>query len=69
MPTILTNPAGLPEVPTYRPVSVSTGPGLVFIAGQTALDADRNTVGDGDLAAQVHLDLHTALVEAVAVLD
>lgn len=72
MPTILINPAGLPEVPIYRHVSVSTGSRLVFIAGQTAVDADGNTVGEGDLAAQVeqvYLNLHTALTEVGATFD
>jgi enamine deaminase RidA (YjgF/YER057c/UK114 family) len=72
MPTTLVNPAGLPEVPIYRHVSVSTGSRIVFIAGQTALDADGNKVGEGDLAAQVeqvYLDLHIALTEVGASFD
>ncbi len=32
----LVNPAGLPEIPAYRQVSIATGLKLVFIAGQVA---------------------------------
>lgn len=72
MPTTLINPAGLPEVPIYRHVSVSSGSRLVFIAGQIALDAHGNKVGEDDLAAQVeqvYLNLHTALAEVGATFD
>lgn len=72
MPTTLINPAGLPEVPIYRHVSVSSGSRLVFVAGQIARDAEGNKVGDGDLAAQVeqvYLNLHTALTAAGATFD
>jgi enamine deaminase RidA (YjgF/YER057c/UK114 family) len=68
----LVNPAGLPEVPIYRQVSVATGSKLVFIAGQIARDADGGKVGEGDLAAQVeqvYLNLHTALTEVGATFD
>jgi enamine deaminase RidA (YjgF/YER057c/UK114 family) len=72
MPITLINPAGLPEVPIYRHVSVSSGSKIVFIAGQIALDPDGNKVGEGDLAAQVeqvYLNLHTALTEVGATFD
>jgi len=72
MSTTLINPAGLAEVPIYRHVSVSTGSKIVYIAGQTAVDADGNTVGEGDLVAQieqVYLNLHTALTEVGATFD
>lgn len=68
----LVNPAGLPEVPIYRQVSVATGSKLVFIAGQIARDADGGKVGEGDLAAQVeqvYLNLHTALTGVGATFD
>jgi enamine deaminase RidA (YjgF/YER057c/UK114 family) len=66
MTVTLVNPAGLPKVDTHRQVSVATGSKLVFLAGQVALDADGNTVGVGDLAAQVeqcYLNVATALAE------
>ncbi|WP_327136071.1 RidA family protein (plasmid) [Streptomyces sp. NBC_01343] len=67
MAVTLVNPTGLPEVPVYRQVSISTGPKLVFVAGQVAWDADGVTVGEGDLAAQVercYLNIATALAGA-----
>lgn len=66
MAITLVNPAGLPTVDAYRQVSVATGSKLVFVAGQVAVDADGNTVGAGDLAAQVercYLNVATALAE------
>ncbi|WP_338043370.1 RidA family protein [Nonomuraea lactucae] len=48
-------------------MSIATGSKLVFIAGQVAWDAERVTVGEGDLATQVgqcYLDIATALAEA-----
>jgi enamine deaminase RidA (YjgF/YER057c/UK114 family) len=65
----LMNPAGLPAVDLYRQVSVATGSKLVFLAGQVSVDAHGNTVGVGDLAAQVeqcYLNVATALAEAGA---
>jgi enamine deaminase RidA (YjgF/YER057c/UK114 family) len=62
----LVNPDGLPQVDIYRQVSVATGSKLIFVAGQIACDADGNTVGVGDLAAQVeqcYLNVATALAE------
>jgi enamine deaminase RidA (YjgF/YER057c/UK114 family) len=64
MAITLVNPDGLPEIDVYRQVSVATGSRLVFVAGQVAWDTDRNTVGAGDLAAQVeqcYLNVATAL--------
>ncbi|WP_410661415.1 RidA family protein [Amycolatopsis sp. lyj-112] len=72
MAIILVNPAGLPEIPAYRQVSIATGSKLVFLAGQVAWDADGVTVGEGDLAAQVeqcYLNIATALAGAGASFD
>ncbi|MDT0456430.1 RidA family protein [Streptomyces sp. DSM 41527] len=67
MAITLLNPSGLPEVPVYRQVSITSGSKLVFIAGQVACDAEGTTVGEGDLAAQVeqcYLNIGTALAAA-----
>ncbi|OXM54617.1 RidA family protein [Amycolatopsis alba] len=72
MSITLVNPAGLPEIPAYRQVSIATGSKLVFIAGQVAWAADGATVGEGDLAAQVeqcYLNIGTALAGAGATFD
>ncbi|MEU3730855.1 RidA family protein [Streptomyces sp. NPDC033538] len=72
MAITLMNPAGLPEVDVYRQVSIASGSKLVFIAGQVAWDADGNTVGEDDLAAQAeqcYLNVGTALAEAGASFD
>ncbi|WP_340681661.1 RidA family protein [Amycolatopsis coloradensis] len=72
MSITLVNPAGLPEIPAYRQVSIATGSKLVFIAGQVSWDADGVLVGEGDLAAQVeqcYLNIGTALAEAGATFD
>ncbi|ROQ88818.1 enamine deaminase RidA (YjgF/YER057c/UK114 family) [Streptomyces sp. 2132.2] len=64
MTVTLVNPAGLPEVPVYRQVAITSGSKLVFVAGQVAWGADGATVGEGDLAAQVeqcYLNIATAL--------
>ncbi|MFJ3913317.1 RidA family protein [Streptomyces vinaceus] len=64
MTITLVNPAGLPEVPVYRQVAITSGSKLVFVAGQVAWGADGATVGEGDLAAQVeqcYLNIATAL--------
>ncbi|MCG3042444.1 RidA family protein [Streptomyces sp. S1A] len=53
MAITLMNPDGLPAIDVYRQVSVASGSRLVFVAGQVAWDAEGNTVGAGDLAAQV----------------
>ncbi|MEV7552073.1 RidA family protein [Amycolatopsis sp. NPDC089917] len=72
MSITLVNPAGLPEIPAYRQVSIATGSKLVFIAGQVSWDAEGALVGEGDLAAQVeqcYLNIGTALTEAGATFD
>ncbi|WP_410580990.1 RidA family protein [Amycolatopsis sp. lyj-108] len=72
MSITLVNPAGLPEIPAYRQVSIATGSKLVFIAGQVSWDADGAVVGEGDLAAQVeqcYLNIGTALAAAGATFD
>ncbi|MFP8959551.1 RidA family protein [Streptomyces nanhaiensis] len=64
MAITLVNPEGLPAIDVYRQVSVASGSKLVFVAGQVAWDAEGNTVGAGDLAAQVeqcYLNVATAL--------
>ncbi|MFE7131572.1 RidA family protein [Streptomyces sp. NPDC057638] len=64
MAITLVNPHGLPTVDVYHQVSVATGPRLIHVAGQVALDADGTPVGAGDLAAQVercYLNVATAL--------
>lgn len=45
------NPEGMTQPATYSHV-VRAG-GLLFIAGQVALDGDGNVVGEGDMTAQV----------------
>ncbi|MFK0050155.1 RidA family protein [Streptomyces sp. NPDC090741] len=60
MAITLLNPAGLPEIPVYRQVSIASGSKLVFIAGQVAWEG-------GDLATQVeqaYLNVATALAAA-----
>ncbi|MFI6306186.1 RidA family protein [Amycolatopsis thailandensis] len=72
MSITLVNPAGLPEIPAYRQVSIATGSKLVFIAGQVSWDADGAVVGEGDLAAQVeqcYLNIGIALAAAGATFD
>ncbi|SFL17114.1 RidA family protein [Streptomyces pini] len=64
MAITLVNPDGLPAIDVYRQVSVASGSKLVFVAGQVAWDAEGNTIGAGDLAAQVeqcYLNVATAL--------
>lgn len=66
------DPAELPVVEHYRQVSISRGTSLITIAGQVSWDADGNTVGKGDLAAQVercYLNVGSALREAGASFD
>ncbi len=72
MPITLVNPDGLPEVDAYHHVSVATGSRTVHVAGQVAWDAERRTVGEGDLAAQVeqcYLNVATALAGVGASFD
>ncbi|NBE56843.1 RidA family protein, partial [Streptomyces boluensis] len=69
MPITLINPDGLPTIDTYHQVSLASGSRLVFVAGQVAWDANGDTVGAGDLAAQVercYLNVATALAAADA---
>jgi enamine deaminase RidA (YjgF/YER057c/UK114 family) len=64
MAVTLTNPAGIPEVPIYRQVAVATGSRHVYVAGQVSWDAAGNTVGVGDVVAQIeqcYLNVATAL--------
>ena len=64
MAVTLVNPTGLPQIDVYRQVSVATGSKLVNVAGQVAWDAGGQTIGEGDLAAQVeqcYLNVGTAL--------
>jgi enamine deaminase RidA (YjgF/YER057c/UK114 family) len=59
----LMNPEGLPKPKVYRQLSVATGTRTVYLAGQVARD-EGNTVGPGDVAAQVeqaYLNIATAL--------
>ncbi len=66
MAIILVNPEGLPKSDLLHQVSVATGSKMVFIAGQVAWDADGNTVGEGDFAAQLeqcYLNVAAALAE------
>ncbi|MFD6619555.1 RidA family protein [Streptomyces albidoflavus] len=72
MTITLVNPDGLPKIDVYRQVSIATGSKLVHVAGQVAWDAEGNTIGEGDLAAQVeqcYLNIGTALAEAGASFD
>ncbi|ADI03369.1 hypothetical protein SBI_00248 [Streptomyces bingchenggensis BCW-1] len=64
MAITLVNPDGLPKIDVYRQVSIASGSKQIFIAGQVAWDAEGNTVGEGDLTAQVeqcYLNIGTAL--------
>jgi enamine deaminase RidA (YjgF/YER057c/UK114 family) len=72
MAITLVNPDGMPKVDLYRQVSVATGSKLIFMAGQVAWGADGQTVGVGDLAAQVeqcYLNVATALADVGASFD
>lgn len=72
MPIELKTPATLPSTSTHHQVSIATGSKMVFIAGQVALDADGNLVGDGDTAAQVeqcYINVAAALAEVGASFD
>jgi enamine deaminase RidA (YjgF/YER057c/UK114 family) len=72
MTITLINPPGLPTVDIYKQVSVATGSKLVFLAGQVARNAEGDTVGAGDLAAQVeqcYLNVGAALAAAGATFD
>lgn len=72
MAITLMNPEGLPKVDIVHQVSVATGSRMVFVAGQVAWDADGNTVGEGDFAAQVeqcYLNVGAALTEVGSSFD
>jgi enamine deaminase RidA (YjgF/YER057c/UK114 family) len=72
MPIELRTPASLPSASTHHQISIATGTRVVFIAGQVALDAGGNRVGDGDTAAQVeqcYVNVAAALAEAGATFD
>ena len=72
MAIALINPEGLPKVDAYQHVAVATGSKTVFVAGQVAWDAEGNTVGGGDFAAQVEqcfVNVATALAAAGASFD
>jgi enamine deaminase RidA (YjgF/YER057c/UK114 family) len=65
----LINPEDLSTPTTYTQVIVAAGSKLVFIAGQEPEDAQGNSVGPGDLAAQarqVYANLGRALAAAGA---
>jgi enamine deaminase RidA (YjgF/YER057c/UK114 family) len=62
-------PAGMFNSPTYSHAVAARGAETIYISGQVAVDADGNTVGAGDLAAQtdqVMRNLQTALAAAGA---
>ena len=62
MAVSLINPAGLPEIPFYKQVSMATGTRLIHVAGQVAWEG-------GDFATQVeqcYLNVGTALAAAGA---
>jgi enamine deaminase RidA (YjgF/YER057c/UK114 family) len=48
----LTNPADLHPAPGFSHIAVATGARVIFFAGQVALDAEFNIIGEGDLRAQ-----------------
>ena len=57
-------PHGLFKPAVFTQVVVATGRRLVFISGQVSMDADGNTVAEGDLAGQarqVYANLKAAL--------
>ncbi len=63
------DPTGLPKVGLYHQAAVTAGGPLVFVAGQVSVDAAGETVGAGDLAAQVeqsYVNVATALAAAGA---
>ncbi|GAA0577520.1 RidA family protein [Kribbella sandramycini] len=72
MPNTMIDPAALPAVDVYHQVAVATGSRMVFVAGQVSWDADGQTVGAGDLAAQVeqaYLNVNTAVTAAGGTFD
>ncbi len=72
MTVILQTPDTLPTTTTHHQVAIARGTKMVFVAGQVALDADGNRVGDGDTAAQVeqcYVNVAAALRAAGASFD
>ncbi|GAB3283307.1 RidA family protein [Kineosporia babensis] len=68
----LKNPAGLPEVPLYKYVSVASGSKMVHMAGQVPIDENGETVGKGDYVAQIeqaYLNVAKVLAAAGATFD
>ena len=66
------NPAGLLTPEGYMHVTAVRGGRTIHVAGQTAMNADRELVGPGDLAAQTEQALRnvaTALAGAGAAMD
>jgi enamine deaminase RidA (YjgF/YER057c/UK114 family) len=59
------NPPALHEPPGYVHVAIASGSRTVYLAGQTASNADGELVGAGDLVAQTE----QALVNVAAGLD
>jgi enamine deaminase RidA (YjgF/YER057c/UK114 family) len=55
------NPAGLPRPSGFNHAVVSTGGRTVWLAGQTALDADGAVVSPGDVVAQFEQALRNLL--------
>ena len=53
MPIELLNPDGLPKPDVYRQVAIASGSRTVYLSGQVARTGDGESVGRGDLAAQV----------------
>lgn len=57
-------PRGLFKPAVFTQVVVATGKRIVFVSGQVSMDADGNTVAEGDLAGQarqVYANLKAAL--------
>ena len=48
----LINPASLHPAPGFSHIAVATGSRTIYFAGQVALDAAFNIIGEGDLRAQ-----------------
>jgi len=57
----LVNPAGLPQPSGFNHAVVSGGGRIVWLAGQTALDADGLIVAPGDILAQFEHALRNLL--------
>jgi enamine deaminase RidA (YjgF/YER057c/UK114 family) len=57
----LVDPAGLPQPSGFTHAVVSDGGRIVWLAGQTALDAEGSVVAPADVVAQFELALHNLL--------